>query len=763
MHEIGSIRATVLAVTGAGERHDPIAEAARRIGRSLEASGVELVRAESCADALAVVRSDTSLQAIVADWELDDNDAKKRAKAALEFLNEVRGLSADIPIFLAAERTSLADIPLDVIRLVDDYVWIMEDTADFIAGRILAAMRRYQENMLPPMFAALVDFAQTHEYSWHTPGHTGGTAFLRAPAGRAFFDFFGEEMLRSDLSISVAELGSLLDHSGPIGAAERYAAKVFGSDLTYFVTNGSSTSNRVCFQANVVHGDMALLDRNCHKSVEQATTQTGAVPIYLMPERNRFGIIGPIPQSRLEPEGIKKAIKASKIKAESSKPVHAMVTNSTYDGLTYNVAEAAPMLGLSVDRIHWDEAWYGYARFNPLYEGRYSMHRGARSENEPTQFATQSTHKLLAALSQASMLHIRQGRVPVEPGLFNEAFMAHASTSPQYAIIASNDVTTKMMEGRSGERLTRESIDEAVSFRKTMARIAAETGRGDWWFEPWQPPRVPGPKNGPMPFHEAPDDWLATQPECWMLEPGAPWHGFDGYTDGWVMLDPIKVTLITPGMGDDGEPTEFGIPAPLVTKYLDGQGIVVEKTGDNTILFLFSMGITKGKWGTLLTALLDFKDQFDANAPLDEVLPELVQESPGRYQGEGLADLAAEMHGQMRSSRITALQSEAFSTLPIPAMKPSDAYVRMVRGEVEQVALDQLGGRTVATGVVPYPPGIPMLMPGENAGGATGPVVGYLKAMRDFDRLFPGFDHDTHGVEVKDDEYFIYCLKEKGR
>ena len=755
--------ATLLAVTGAEDRHDPVANAARRVGEQLAGAGVELTIATCCEDALAVFRSDSSIHCVAVDWDLDDTDPKERSRLVLEFLTEVRGHSEDIPVFLVTERTSLADVPLDVIKLVDDYIWIMEDTTDFVAGRILAAMQRYESEMLPPMFAALVDFAQTHEYSWHTPGHTGGTAFLRAPAGRAFFDFFGEEMLRSDLSISVGELGSLLDHSGPIGAAERYASKVFGSDLTYFVTNGSSTSNRVCFQANVVAGDMALLDRNCHKSVEQATTQTGAVPIYLMPERNRFGIIGPIPQSRLAPKGIAAAIKANKIKANGERAVHSMVTNSTYDGLTYNVAEAAPLLGKSVDRIHWDEAWYAYARFNPLYEGRFSMHRGERSADDPTQFATHSTHKLLAALSQASMLHIRQGRVPVEPGLFNEAFMAHASTSPQYTIIASNDVTTKMMEGRSGERLTRECIDEAVAFRKTMARIGAEMGPKDWWFHPWQPDKVPGPNNGPMPFHEAPDDWLATQPECWMLEPGAQWHGFAEYTEGWVMLDPIKVTLITPGMGDDGKPTKFGIPAPLVSKFLDRQGIVVEKTGDNVILFLFSMGITKGKWGTLLTALLDFKERFDANAPLDQVLPELVAGSPKHYDGKGLADLGAEMHEQMRTSRITALQSEAFSTLPTPDMKPSDAYVQVVRGEVEQVSLDDLGGRTVATGVVPYPPGIPMLMPGENAGPAKGPAIGYLKAMRDFDRLFPGFDHDTHGVEIKDEDYLIYCLREKSK
>ncbi len=125
----------------------------------------------------------------------------------------------------------------------------MEDTPEFIAGRITAAAKRYRENLLPPFFKELVKFSKDFEYSWHTPGHAGGTAFRKSPAGRAFFNFFGEQLFRSDLSISVGELGSLLDHSGPVGEAERYAAKVFGADMTYFVTNGTSTANKIVFSA----------------------------------------------------------------------------------------------------------------------------------------------------------------------------------------------------------------------------------------------------------------------------------------------------------------------------------------------------------------------------------------------------------------------------------------------------------------------------------------------------------------------------------
>ncbi len=133
--------------------------------------------------------------------------------------------------------------------------------------------------------------------------------------------------------------------------------------------------------------------------------------------------------------------------------------------------------GKSVDSIHFDEAWYGYARFNPLYRERFAMRDGVRDKNGPTVFATQSTHKLLAALSQASMIHVRNGRVPIEHSRFNEGFMMHSSTSPLYPIIASLDVSSKMMDGPSGRLLTTESIEEAIRFRRTMARIAE--GRRD--------------------------------------------------------------------------------------------------------------------------------------------------------------------------------------------------------------------------------------------------------------------------------------------
>jgi len=343
--------------------------------------------------------------------------------------------------------------------------------------------------------------------------------------------------------------------------------------------------------------------------------------------------------------------------------------------------------------------------------------------------------------------------------------MMHASTSPNYAIIASNDVSAAMMDGPGGEALTTDAIREAVSFRRMLARLHAECEESDdWFFNGWQPDTVVDRKTGRrVPFHEADETLLATDPSCWVLHPGETWHGFGEIEDDYCMLDPIKVSIVTPGVAPHGGLMPVGIPASVVTAYLDRHGIVVEKTTDFTILFLFSIGVTKGKWGTLVNTLLDFKRDYDANAPLEQALPELVSRYPDRYGKLGLRDLCDLMFSAMSDLKTTEMMSRGFSTLPQPDFSPAEAFEHLVHNDIEMLELAEMEGRTVATGVVPYPPGIPLLMPGENAGPADGPLLGYLKALEQYDLRFPGFTHDTHGVEVEDGVYRIACIKKTAR
>lgn len=735
--------------------------AARALVQELQGRSIEVVEATSAEDGTSVITSDSAIHAVLIDWTLGDDKDHAHARALLQHL---RSRNDKIPIFLMAERGQASDIPIDVMEMVDEYIWTLEDTAAFVGGRVAAAIRRYLEVMLPPLAGALMKFSQEHEYSWHTPGHTGGTAFLKSPIGRIFFDYFGENLLRSDLSISVGSLGSLLDHSGPIGEHEKYAARVFGAHRTYSVTNGTSMSNRVIFMAAVGRGQIALCDRNCHKSIEHSLVMSGAVPTYLVPLRNRYGIIGPIPPQRLSKQAIKAAIKANPLVSKQTDPraVHSIITNSTYDGLCYDAQRVEELLDSSVDRIHFDEAWYAYARFNPLYRGRHAMRGDPKDHTGATVFATHSTHKLLAALSQASLLHIRDGRNPIPHARFNESYMMQASTSPLYTIIVSNDITSAMMDGPGGPTLTDESIQEAVAFRQIMSRVHREFAqKHDWFFTTWNADSFKEQKKSAkkIPFDAASAQWLATEPQCWVLHPGEAWHGFSDLEDDYCMLDPIKVSIVTPGVADKGGLEKRGIPANLVTAYLHYRGVEVEKTTDFTILVLFSIGITKGKWGTLLNALLDFKRDYDNNTSLAQVLPHLTADNPEVYGGIGLRELADLMFTQLRESRQTHWLSEAFSTLPTPVMTPSDAYQHLILDEIEDVPLDQLADRVLATSVVPYPPGIPMLMPGEQTGAKDGPYLGYLRALWAWDQRFPGFGHDTHGVENRDGTHYVQCLK----
>ncbi len=574
---------------------------------------------------------------------------------------------------------------------------------------------------------------------------------MKSAVGRAYFDYYGEQLFRTDLSISVTELGSPLEHTGAVGAAERNAARVFGADRTFFVLNGNSTANRVAGHHFLARDELALVDRNCHKSIQHVLTISGGRPVYLVPSRNGLGICGPIPPAALSPEAIGRAVASSGLAADavSQDPAYAVVTNSTYDGLCYDAVSVAGLLAGSAPRVHFDEAWFAYARFNPLYRNRYGMavdETSVPGPHRPTIIATQSTHKLLAALSQAAMLHVRSApRAPVNFDRLNETYLMHASTSPLYPMIASLDVAAAMMDGPGGQTLTGDAIVEAVRFRQAMSRLAdriRESGdRPPWFFGVWQPPAVTDPATAKeYRFQDAPLDLLCTSPACWSLEPGAAWHGFGGLEPGYCMLDPVKVTITCPGTSADGSTGEWGIPARLLAGYLDSRNIVVEKVGDYTILILFSIGITKGKWGTLLDALIGFKDLYDTGAQVRDVLP-----GTG-YDDLTLPELCARMHRQLSGNHVGGLLHEVFTSLPEPVMTPAACYQMLIRSGTERLPLASLADHVAATKVVVTPPGIPMLMPGEAIGPGDGPVLSYLSALQSFDKAFPAFTSDISGV-----------------
>jgi len=747
--------------------------ALRAIIEHLNEMDFRVIESTDATDGLETFGAHTEISCVMVDWEIGEGSGS--SIGSKEIIEKIRNFNDEIPIFIITEKHKIQDIRADILSQVQEYVWKMEDTPEFIAGKVAMAAKAYLNELMPPFFRELVKYAEEFKYAWHTPGHMGGMAFRKSPAGRIFFDYFGENVFRSDLSVSVPELGSLMEHSGANGKAERRAAKNFGADDTFFVTNGTSTANKIIMMGNVVPGDVVLVDRNCHKSLQHAITMSGAIPIYLIPSRNAYGIIGGIHESEFDADTIRKKIEDSPlIKDKNVKIKQSTVTNSTYDGLLYNVVTLKEKLKDIVENMHFDEAWYAYARFHPLYRNRYAMCDKHNPDDHPALFASQSTHKLLASFSQGSMVHVKSGRRKVDHERFNEAFMMHTSTSPQYNIIASLDVASRMMEGAAGRTLLQDAIEESIVFRKKMVQVGKELSEKKideekrWFFKTWQADKITahgdhGEKVKHKTFVDVDDDVLSSSPECWTLNPGEGWHGFAGMEPNYMMLDPIKVTILTPGLEVDAKMGEWGIPAPLVSRFLWSRGIVAEKTGFYSFLMLFSIGVTKGKSGSLIAELFQFKKLFDSNAALDEVYPELVAENSERYAGMGIGDLALEMHNHLKKEDISTLTSKVFSLLPEQVMTPSAAYAELVNANVEEVPIRETMGRIPATMLCPYPPGIPIIMPGEKFTDRTQEIINYLAVYEDFDNSFPGFETETHGIILKKSngriKYYVNCVK----
>ncbi|MFN5166769.1 MAG: Orn/Lys/Arg decarboxylase N-terminal domain-containing protein [Pseudomonadota bacterium] len=726
----------------------------RALAQAIEKEGFEVVGATTYNDLSQFAQQQSRASCFI--LSIDDEEftpGPELDPAVLnlrKFIEEIRFRNADIPIYLYGETRTSQHIPNDVLRELHGFIHMFEDTPEFVARHIIREARSYLDGLAPPFFKALMDYAQDGSYSWHCPGHSGGVAFLKSPVGQMFHQFFGENMLRADVCNAVEELGQLLDHTGPVAASERNAARIFNADHCFFVTNGTSTSNKMVWHHTVAPGDVVVVDRNCHKSILHSIIMTGAVPVFLPPTRNHHGIIGPIPQHEFSVESIRRRIEAhpllAGVDAGKLRPRILTLTQSTYDGVLYNTETIKHALDGYIDNLHFDEAWLPHAAFHEFYGQFHAMGRKRPRPQQQMVWSTQSTHKLLAGLSQASQVLVQDAvQVKLDRHLFNEAYLMHTSTSPQYAIIASCDVAAAMMEAPGGTALVEESILESLDFRRAMRKVDEEFGK-DWWFTVWGPEKL------------APEG-IGRQAD-WLLKAGDTWHGFGALADDFNMLDPIKCTIVTPGLDLAGRFARSGIPASVVTKFLAEHGIVVEKTGLYSFFVMFTIGITKGRWNTLLTALQQFKDDYDKNAPMWRILPEFCAAHP-RYERMGLRDLCQDIHQAYARGDIARLVTEMYVSDLQPAMKPSDAYARIAHRETERVPIDALEGRITTSLLTPYPPGIPLLIPGERFNRR---IVDYLRFTREFNAAFPGFDTDVHGL-VEDDapsparRYYVDCVR----
>jgi ornithine decarboxylase len=757
-----------------------------QIAVEIEKLGFEVVRARRVEDAELAVQTDAAIGCMVVDWGKKGLEGKT---AGLINLMRRRGL--EMPIVILVRRKRLEDIPVEVLDYIDGYIFLAEETPEFIARNLVSRLKQYGETLKTPFFGALVDYAERGNQLWTCPGHNGGIFYNRSPIGRIFVEHLGQDIFRDDLDNSVLELGDLLVHEGPALRAQQEAAAIFGAEKTYFVLNGTSSSNKIVLSALVAQGDLVLFDRNNHKAAHHgALFIGGGIPVFLETDRNAHGLVGPIFHDAFDEARIREKIRNHPLISDQEawrrdRPFRvAVIEQCTYDGTIYNADMIVEKIGHLCDYILFDEAWAGFMKFHPLFAGRFAMGLTHLGPEQPGIIATQSTHKQLAGFSQASQIHVRDRHIKgqrrrIEHRRFNEFFMLHASTSPFYPLFASLDVGAQMMKGRSGEVLWDDTIRLGIELRKKIRAIRREFDEREndpsrrWFFEAFVPDRVTlfdreSETLREVAWEDVPTDDLAGNSQYWELLPGARWHGFTQVAPGYAMTDPNKLTLLTPGFDrDSGAYADYGIPAPVVAQYLRENRVVPEKNDLNSLLFLLTPGVESSKAGTLLSALVAFKKLHDDNARLDDVIGEFVRRRPARYGGVRLRELCAEMHGFFRDSATSALQRAQFAPdhLPKMAMPPDQAVREMVRNNVDYIPVAEAAGRIAATMFVVYPPGIASIVPGERLDQRAQPVLDYLDMFERGANLFPGFEVEIQGIyrETKGDgtvRFYTYVVRE---
>ncbi|WP_295787850.1 ornithine decarboxylase [uncultured Veillonella sp.] len=664
-----------------------------------------------------------------------------------------------IPVFLV--KVESQEIKPEFIGKINRVIDLNSINHDLYTKQIAAAADRYEEDQLPPFFRALADYVGDGNSQFDCPGHQGGQFFTRHPAGRAFFDFYGENVFRSDLCNADVKLGDLLIHEGPACDAQQHAAQVFNADKTYFVLNGTSSSNKMVTNALLAPGDIILYDRNNHKSISHgALVQAGATPIYLETARNPFGSIGGILEHCFDEKYIRDLIaEHAPEKAKEKRPVRlAVIQLGTYDGTIYNARQVVDKIGHLCDYILFDSAWVGYEQFIPMMKDCSPLLLELGPE-DPGILVTQSVHKQLAGFSQTSQVHKKDSHIKgqdryVNHKRLNNAFMMHASTSPFYPLFAALDINAKIHSGKAGIELWKDCVETVIDARKAVLNNCK-------YLRPLVPPVVHGKK-----WQEGETSKMANDVAYFAFEPGAKWHSFDGYGKGQYFIDPCKFQLITPGINiETGEYEDFGIHANILANYLREHGIIPEKCDLNTILFLMTPAESKTKMDDLVAQLIRFEQLIEEDAPMQDVLPTIYYNNIDKYKGYHIRRLCQEMHDFYKERKVSTLQKRLFlhEYLPEYVTTPQDANFAFVRGEGELVALSEAVGRIALEGALPYPPGVLCVQPGERW---SETARDYFLALEEGINKLPGFAPEIQGVYLTTQEdgtkkAFGYVLKKE--
>lgn len=678
---------------------------------------------------------------------MEDTDFTDIGAAVLEekdydLIKLVNDTCFGIPIFIINENEELN---LKLAQEIQHIIEINQYDLEKNSREIENATQVYEENVLPPFFKVLNEYFKRGNYQFDCPGHQGGQYFRKHPAGRFFYEYFGENLFRSDICNADVDLGDLLIHEGPAVAAEKHAAKVFNADKTYFVLNGTSTSNSVATRAAVSPGDLVLFDRNNHKSIyNSALISAGGKAVYLETARNPFGFIGGIDAHCFDEKYLRDlASEVDPEKAKQERPFRlAVIQLGTYDGTIYNARQVVDKIGHLCDYILFDSAWVGYEQFIPMMRDCSPLLLEL-NENDPGILVTQSVHKQQAGFSQTSQIHKKDRHIKgqkryITHKRFNNAYMLYACTSPFYALFAALDVNARIQDGKAGRKLWESCVKNGIEARKDVFNNCK-------LLKPFVPPMVRGEK-----WQNYETDVIASDIEFFKFHPNEKWHSFEGYAENQYFVDPNKFMLTTPGINvETGEYEEFGIPANILANYLRENGIVPEKNDLNSILFLMTPAETRVKMKDLVGHFIKFEKLIKDNVPLKEVLPRIYEKYSERYQNYTIRDLCQEMHDFYKENNAKDYQKKLFRKEHFPkvALNPDEANWELVRNNAKLVPLSEIVGEIALEGSLPYPPGLFCVAPGEIWNDIA---QKYFTILQDGINKFPGFAPEIQGVYLKE-------------
>lgn len=590
---------------------------------------------------------------------------------------------------------------------------------------------------LPPFTKALLDFAKEARDDFCTPGHHSGALFEEIPEGRAFVSSLGQGAFAADISDSSSVIGDPSSHEGVSGEAEALAASVYGSDRCFFVLGGTSASNRIAISALVSEGDLILFDRNNHKSASQAAlAAAGGLPVYLASERNESGIIGGLTEETLDPARLReKAAKLSPDAGKKQRPYRlACLQLSTYDGLFLNAREILRRIGPLCDYILFDGAWAGYENFLPLLCDSAVL-TFPLTKDDPGILVTQSVHKQLAGFSMTSQLHKKDSHLRgmaryLEDDVLQAAYLMHISTSPYYPLLAGLEMNAYLHQ-KEGRELWQKAAITATELKKSILKrcrflrpFTASMMRDAFW-------------------ETYPAEDILADPAFFAISPKDTWHGFSHIAENLYLTDPCKVLLTT-----------GPLPAPLLSHWLESRHVTVEKSDFHTLLFLIEPSDRQEKCERLLSLFEECETAYEANAPMSSFAPDVTC-----LPGEGLKDYSLRYMNFLGKEQASRLSQTLFAEdhFPKAMLTGRNAHQAFLRGERERIPLCEAKGRVSLEMILPYPPGITVLEPGEVW---TDEVLSYFLFLQKYSSTFPDFSPEILGVHGNGNDAYVWVLKE---